>query len=99
MQDIPRHQTTKNGTKPDGCTGKVPGITIVEGGIDNDDIDTAREQASAVLELHPDLRGYLCCDASGPIGIATVSRTPGGRQGNGSRMDGIKPILDAIKEA
>jgi ribose transport system substrate-binding protein len=79
--------------------GKYPGITIVEGGIDNDDIETAREQASAVLELHPDLRGYLCCDASGPIGIATAIKNAG-RAGKVLvvSMDGIKPILDAIKE-
>ena len=79
--------------------GKYPGITIVEGGIDNDDIETAREQASAVLELHPDLRGYLCCDASGPIGIATAIKNAG-RAGKVMvvSMDGIKPILDAIKE-
>jgi len=79
--------------------GKYPGITIVEGGIDNDDIETAREQASTVLELHPDLRGYLCCDASGPIGIATAIKNAG-RAGIVMvvSMDGIKPILDAIKE-
>ncbi|MBP1688625.1 MAG: ABC-type sugar transport system, periplasmic component, partial [Deltaproteobacteria bacterium] len=35
--------------------GKYPGITVVGGGIDNDDIETARQQASAVLESHPDL--------------------------------------------
>ncbi len=79
--------------------GKYPGITIVEGGVDNDDIETAREQASAVLELHPDLSGYLCCDASGPIGIATAIKNAG-KAGKVMvvSMDGIKPILDAIKE-
>lgn len=79
--------------------GKYPGITIVDGGIDNDDIETARQQASAVLESHPDLSGYLCCDASGPIGIATAIKNAG-RVGKVKvvSMDGIKPILDAIKE-
>jgi ribose transport system substrate-binding protein len=43
---------------------KYPGITIVDGGIDNDDIETAQERALAVLEAHSDLKGYLCCDAS-----------------------------------
>ncbi len=78
---------------------KYPGINIVDGGIDNDDIETARQQASAVLELHPDLRGYLCCDASGPIGIATAIRNAG-KTGKVRvvSMDGIRPILDAIKE-
>jgi len=79
--------------------GRYPGTTVVDGGIDNDDIETAREQASAVLESHPDLSGYLCCDASGPIGIATAIKKAG-RVGKVKvvGMDGIKPILDAIKE-
>ena len=79
--------------------GKYPDITVVDGGIDNDDIETARQQASAVLESHPDLSGYLCCDASGPIGIASAIKDAG-RVGKVKvvSMDGIKPILDAIKE-
>jgi ribose transport system substrate-binding protein len=79
--------------------GKYPSITIVDGGTDNDDIETARQQASAVLASHPDLSGYLCCDASGPIGIATAIKQAG-KVGKVKvvSMDGIKPILDAIKE-
>jgi ribose transport system substrate-binding protein len=78
---------------------KYPNITIVDGGIDNDDIETARQQALAVLESHPDLSGYLCCDASGPIGIAAAIKKDG-KAGKVKvvSMDGIKPILDAIKE-
>jgi ribose transport system substrate-binding protein len=80
---------------------KYPDISVVDGGIDNDndDIETARQQASAVLESHPDLKGYLCCDASGPIGIATAIKNAG-KAGKVKvvSMDGIKPILDAIKE-
>lgn len=78
---------------------KYPDIRIVDGGIDNDDIQTARAQALAVLESHPDLKGYLCCDASGPIGIATAIKEAG-RVGKVKfvSMDGIKPILEAIKE-
>ena len=78
---------------------KYPDIAVVDGGIDNDDIETARQQAAAVLKLHPDLSGYLCCDASGPIGIATAIKEAGR---NGSvkvvSMDGIKPILEAIRD-
>jgi len=79
--------------------GKYADITVVDGGIDNDDIDAASQQASAVLESHPDLSGYLCCDASGPIGIANAIK----KSGKAGKikvvgMDGIKPILDAIKE-
>lgn len=78
---------------------RYPGIIIVDGGIDNDNIETACQQASAVLESHPDLTGYLCCDASGPIGIATAIKKAG-KVGKVKvvSMDGIKPILDAIKE-
>jgi ribose transport system substrate-binding protein len=78
---------------------KYPSITVVDGGIDNDDIETARQQALAVLESHPDLSGYLCCDASGPIGIAAAIKKAG-KAGKVKvvGMDGIKPILDAIKE-
>jgi len=78
---------------------KYPDITVVDGGTDNDDIQTARRQAMAVLESHPDLSGYLCCDASGPIGIASAIKEAG-RIGKIKvvSMDGIKPILDAIKE-
>jgi ribose transport system substrate-binding protein len=71
----------------------------VDGGIDNDDIETARQQAAAVLNRHPDLSGYLCCDASGPIGIATAIREAG-RIGSVKvvSMDGTKPILEAIRD-
>jgi ribose transport system substrate-binding protein len=82
-----------------GVLGKYPGITVVDGGTDNDDIETARRQAAAVLAAHPDLSGYLCCDASGPIGIATAIKEAG-RVGRVKvvGMDGIRPILEAIKE-
>lgn len=78
---------------------RYPDITVVDGGIDNDDIETAHRQAAAVLESHPDLSGYLCCDAAGPIGIASAIKNAG-RAGKVKvvSMDGIKPILDAIKE-
>lgn len=76
-----------------------PGITIVDGGIDNDDIPTAGQQAAAVLAAHPDLAGYLCCDASGPIGIAEAVKQAN-RVGKVKvvGMDGIRPILEAIKD-
>ena len=78
---------------------KYPGITIVDGGIDNDDISIARQQAAFVLKSNPDLSGYLCCDASGPIGIAAAIKDAN-KAGNVKvvGMDGIKPILEAIKE-
>ena len=75
-----------------------PGIAIVDGGSDNDDIETAEQEAAAVLGTSPDLRGYLCCDAAGPIGIAAAVRKAG-KVGEVAvvGMDGIRPILEAVK--
>ncbi len=78
---------------------KHSGINIVNGGIDNDDIAIAKQQATIVLNSNPDLSGYLCCDASGPIGIAAAIKEAD-KTGKVKvvGMDGIKPILEAIKE-
>jgi ribose transport system substrate-binding protein len=78
---------------------RYPNISVVDGGIDCDDIGLAREQAAGVLASNPDLSGYLCCDASAPIGIAEALRQTG-RAGRVKvvGMDGIRPILQAIKE-
>lgn len=75
-----------------------PEITIVDGGADNDDIPTAKQQATAVLAAHPNLKGYLCCDASGPIGIAAAIREAG-KVGKviAIGMDAIEPILNEVK--
>jgi ribose transport system substrate-binding protein len=77
---------------------RYPGVSIVDGGSDNDDIGTAEREATAVLGANPDLRGYLCCDAAGPIGIAAAVRGAG-KVGAVSvvGMDGIRPILEAVK--
>lgn len=76
-----------------------PRVSILDGGVDNDDIRTAKLQAAAVLASNLDLRGYLCCDASGPIGIAQAIKEAG-RAGDVKvvGMDGIRPILEAVKE-
>ena len=76
-----------------------PGISIVDGGTDNDDIATAEREATAVLAANPDLRGYLCCDAAGPIGIARAIRKAG-KAGEVAfvGMDAIRPILEFVKE-
>lgn len=77
---------------------RYPAITVLDGGTDYDDIARAREEAAAVLRSHPLLRGYLCCDASGPIGIAAALRDAG-RVGlvKVVGMDGIEPILREIE--
>jgi len=82
-----------------GLLRKYPEISIIDGGVDNDDIETAYQQAAAVIASNPDLKGYLCCDASGPIGIARAIKAAG-KKGEITvvAMDGIRPILEAIKE-
>lgn len=78
---------------------KYPEILVVDGGVDNDDIETAHQQCAMILKSHPDLKGYLCCDASGPIGIAKAIKEAGKiKEVTVVSMDGIKAILDAIKE-
>ncbi len=47
-----------------------PNIEVVDGGVDNDDMETARQQAAATIAAHPDLDGYLGCDAAFPVGVA-----------------------------
>ncbi|MCU5773226.1 substrate-binding domain-containing protein [Erwiniaceae bacterium BAC15a-03b] len=46
-----------------------PGIKVVATGIDNDDIETAQKQAAAIMQAHPNLKGWVACDAAGPVGI------------------------------
>lgn len=78
---------------------EYPQITVVDGGGDQDDIALAQEQAAAVLESHPSLRGYLACDASGPIGIARAV-VEAGRVGQVQvvGMDSIAPIAAAVAD-
>lgn len=78
---------------------EYPGITVVEGGTDHDDIALAQTEAAAVLDAHPNLRGYLACDASGPIGIAEALKAAdlvGKVQAVG--MDSIPPIAQAVAD-
>ena len=42
---------------------EYPDIEVIDGGIDNDNVETAQSQAAAVLAANPDLTGYLNCDA------------------------------------
>lgn len=56
---------------------KYPGIKVVAKGIDNDDIGTAQKQAAAIMQSHPDLKGWVACDASGPVGIGQAIKEAG----------------------
>ena len=78
---------------------KFPRITIIDGGTDNDNIMLAEVQALSVIKSNPDLKGYLCCDASGPLGIAEAIKKAGmAGKIKVVSMDGIKPIPETIKD-
>lgn len=78
---------------------EFPEITLVDGGADHDDIELAQSEAAAVLDAHPNLRGYLACDASGPIGIAEALKAAGRvGQVQAVGMDSIEPIVAAVAE-
>ncbi len=46
-----------------------PKIKIVAQGIDNDSIETAQSQAAAIMQGHPNLKGWVEASGAGPIGI------------------------------
>lgn len=78
---------------------KYPDIKFVDGGIDNDDIQTAQSQAAAVIAANPNLKGYLCCDAAGPIGIANAIREAGKQDViMAVGMDNLVEILEAVQD-
>lgn len=97
VPDAPNHQQ-RYAAQLD-VLAQYPGITVVDGGTDLDDIDLAESEAMTVLEAHPELRGYLCCDASGPIGIAAALKASD-RVGQvlAVGMDSITPIVEAVAE-
>ena len=78
---------------------KYPGIEVVAEGVDNDDIETAQSQAAAILAAHPDLDGFVSCNASGPIGIGLAIREAG-RTGKvlSVGMDDLEQLLVLIDE-
>lgn len=77
---------------------KYADIEVIEGGIDNDNVQTAQEQAAAVLAANPDLVGYLNCDACGSGVAAAIEEA--GRQGKVTfvAMDNLIEILDYIPQ-
>lgn len=76
---------------------KYPNIEVVDGGIDNDNIETAQSQAAAVLAANPDLKGYLNCDACGSGVAAAIEEA--GKKGKVVfvSMDNLIEILDYVK--
>ncbi len=76
---------------------KYPDIEVIDGGIDNDNVETAQSQAAAVLAANPDLTGYLNCDACGS-GVALAIEEKGMQdQVTFVAMDNLIEILDYVK--
>lgn len=76
---------------------KYPDIEVIDGGIDNDNVETAQSQAAAVLAANPDLTGYLNCDACG-AGVALAIEEKGMQeQVTFVAMDNLIEILDYVK--
>jgi ribose transport system substrate-binding protein len=63
------------------CHKKVfesyPNMKVVATGIDNDSIETAQKQAAAIMQANPNLKGWVACDAAGPIGIGQAIQEAG----------------------
>jgi len=76
-----------------------PNVELIEGGVDNDDMETARQQAAATIAANPDLVGYLVCDAAGPVGVGQAIKEAG-KVGEIQcvGMGEMTSILDLVKE-
>jgi ribose transport system substrate-binding protein len=79
---------------------KYPGIEVVAEGIDQDDLARAQAQAQAqaqaeaILAAHPDLGGFVSCNASGPIGIGRAIAKAGlTGQVHTVGIDDLDPLL------
>lgn len=75
-----------------------PGIKVVAEGIDNDSIETAQQQAAAIMQANPNLKGWVASDAAGPIGIGQAI-TEAGKQGKVTLvgLDNLPEMLDMIR--
>lgn len=72
-------------------------IQVVDGGIDNDNVETAQSQAASVIAANPDLAGYINCDACGSGLAAAVEESGKADQITVVTMDNLIEILDYVK--
>lgn len=56
---------------------EYPGIEVVAVGNTKTDQNTAVQAAKDILAAHPDLTGFVCTDATGPMGAATAIEEAG----------------------
>ncbi|MEF9941887.1 MAG: substrate-binding domain-containing protein [Lachnospiraceae bacterium] len=76
---------------------KYPNIEVIDGGIDNDNVEEAQSQAAAVLAANPDLTGFLNCDACGSGVAAAIEEAGKKDQVKFVSMDNLIEILDYVK--
>ena len=78
---------------------KYPDIKLVAKGIDNDEIEIAQEQAAAIMQANPNLKGWVSCDAAGPIGVAQAIKEAG-KVGEviSVGLDDLPQLIEMIKE-
>ena len=76
---------------------KYPNIEVIEGGIDNDNVEEAQSQAAAILAANPDLKGFLNCDACGSGVAAAIEEAGKAGQVTFVAMDNLIEILDYVK--
>ncbi len=77
---------------------QYPGITVIDGGIDNDSFETAQTQAAAVLAANPDLKGYLNVDATAKGLAAALEESGKTDQVKTVVMANLIEILNCIKD-
>ncbi|AAW61954.1 substrate-binding domain-containing protein [Gluconobacter oxydans] len=100
MMGVP---TAPNHTLRAECEKKVfakyPDMKVVATGVDNDSIETAQKQASAIMQAHPDLVGWVECDASGPVGVGQAIRESG-KTGKVKEvgLDNLNDMIQLIKD-
>lgn len=73
---------------------QFPNIEIIDGGISNDSVEEAQQQASAVIAANPDLKGYLMSDAAAPVGIAQAVEEAG--KAGQIQIVGLENLIDIL---
>ena len=76
---------------------QYPNIEVIEGGIDNDNVEEAQSQAAAILAANPDLKGFLNCDACGSGVAAAIEEAGKAGEVKFVAMDNLIEILDYVK--
>jgi ribose transport system substrate-binding protein len=78
---------------------KYPKMKVVAEGVDNDDIERGQKEAAAIISAHPNLRGWVACDASGPIGVGLAIKEAG-KTGKilSVGLDDLSQLIELVKE-